>query len=253
MSYSALMVSGYPMIRFSWSDFVGAWDLFLAGGRATSTVTRRSVAGAPHDYQARMRTKEALKYPAVVFNGQQAQSVANGFAQMAETSGYRIHACSILPQHVHLVIGRHKYKVESVVRLLKGQASRMLEDDNRHPLAQFKLPDDTLPTPWASKCWKAFLNTPEDIQRAIVYVENNPIKDGKRAQKWRFVVPYIPVYPHAPFSRVSKGFRRDARTLEAAPRAHMSAPSKLHEPSCPRRRDSRRPRTTRAQEIKVPT
>lgn len=167
--------------------------MFLAGGRATTTDTRRSVAGAPHDYQARMRIKEALKYPAVVFNGRQAQSVAYGFAQMADKSGYRIHACSNLPQHVHLVIGRHKYKVESVVRLLKGQASRTLEDHHRHPLAQFKLPDNTLPTPWASKCWKVFLNTPEDILRAIAYVEYNPIKDGKRAQKCRFVVPYIPV------------------------------------------------------------
>jgi REP element-mobilizing transposase RayT len=129
----------------------------------------------------------------VVFDGQQAQSVANGFAQMADKSGYRIHACSILPQHVHVVIGRHKYKVESVVRLLKGEASRTLDEDHRHPLAQYRQPDDTLPTPWASRCWKVFLDTPEDIQRAIEYVENNPIKEAKRAQKWRFVVPYIPV------------------------------------------------------------
>src|SRR5437899_6098149 len=33
--------------RGSWSDFVAAWELFRAGGPATKTTTRRSVAGAP--------------------------------------------------------------------------------------------------------------------------------------------------------------------------------------------------------------
>ncbi len=32
--------------RGSWSDFVAAWELFLAGGHATKTTTRRSVARA---------------------------------------------------------------------------------------------------------------------------------------------------------------------------------------------------------------
>ena len=41
--------------------------------------------------------------------------------------------------------------------------------------------------------WKAFLDTPEDILRAIAYVENNPIKEGLKPQKWPFVMPFNPV------------------------------------------------------------
>src|SRR6266542_1178861 len=137
--------------RGSWSDFVAAWELFRAGGPATKTTTRRSVAGAPHDAAARRRVKEALKYPAVVFNGYQALSVAHGFAGMVEKSAYRIHACSILPEHVHLVLGRHPYRVEQMVRLLKAEASSELAADGRHPLAPWPQEDGSLPTPWARK------------------------------------------------------------------------------------------------------
>jgi hypothetical protein len=70
--------------RGSWSDFVAAWELFRAGGAATKTTTRRSVAGVRHDTAARRRVKEALTYPAVVFDGHQALSAANGFARMAQ-------------------------------------------------------------------------------------------------------------------------------------------------------------------------
>ena len=50
--------------------------------------------------------------------------------------------------------------------------------------------DGSLPTPWAAKCWKVFLDTEADIARAIRYVEDNPVKEGKRPQRWPFVVPF---------------------------------------------------------------
>jgi hypothetical protein len=45
---------------------------------------------------------------------------------------------------------------------------------------------------WGQDFWKVFLYTPEDVLRAIRYVEDNPIKEGKKRQHWPFVVPYIP-------------------------------------------------------------
>jgi REP element-mobilizing transposase RayT len=179
--------------RGSWSDLVAAWELFRAGGRATKVATRRSVAGARHDAQARRQVKEMLKYPPVVFDGRQALSVAQGFARMAAKSGYHIYACSILPEHVHLVLGRHTYRVEQMVRLLKAEASTKLADDGHHPLARWRQADGSLPTPWARKCWKVFLDSVEDLLRAIRYVEENPVKEGKRRQCWSFVVPYARV------------------------------------------------------------
>lgn len=177
--------------RGSWSTFVHSWELFLAGGPATKTTSRHSLAGVRHDVAARQRVKQALKYPAVVFNGLQAQSIAHGFRRMAEKSGYGIYACSILPEHVHLVLRRHTYKVETMVRLLKAEASIALAEGGRHPLARFPQPDGSLPTPWEHGRWKVFLDSIEAIDRAVRYVERNPEKEGKPRQRWSFITPFV--------------------------------------------------------------
>jgi hypothetical protein len=38
-----------------------------------------------------------------------------------------------------------------------------------------------------------FVDSTEDVVRAIRYVENNPVKEGKRRQRWSFVEPFAPV------------------------------------------------------------
>jgi REP element-mobilizing transposase RayT len=169
---------------------VRAWELFRAGGPATKVTTRRSVASVPHDRATRLRVKKALASPPVTFNGHQAISIANGFQRMVDRSKYEVFACSILPEHVHMVLRRFRYHAETMVKLLKAEATTELIRDGRHPLAACPQPDGTLPSPWAHKCWKVFLNSDNDIVRAIQYVEQNPIKDGKRPQRWPFVIPY---------------------------------------------------------------
>jgi hypothetical protein len=109
---------------------------------------------------------------------------------MIAKAQYHVYACSILPQHVHLVLGRHHYRVETMVRLLKAAATTELIRDNRHPLANWPGADGVLPSPWARRCWKVFLDDVEGVARAIEYVENNPLKERKRRQRWSFVVPY---------------------------------------------------------------
>jgi hypothetical protein len=47
-----------------------------------------------------------------------------------------------------------------------------------------------LPRCWAARGWKVFLDSDEAIRRAIRYVEQNPLKEGKRPQRWHFVTPY---------------------------------------------------------------
>jgi hypothetical protein len=66
---------------------------------------------------------------------------------MAEKSGYKVYPCSILPEHVHLVLGRHSYQVEQMVRLLKGEARIKRTEDGLHPLAAWPNADGSLPTP----------------------------------------------------------------------------------------------------------
>ena len=79
--------------------------------------------------------------------------------------------------------------VEQLVIQLKGDATRQLEREGIHPLAEWKESGKRTPKCWARGEWKVFLD-PEDVSRAVRYVEENPVKEGKREQRWSFVVPY---------------------------------------------------------------
>jgi REP element-mobilizing transposase RayT len=170
--------------RGSWSTFVAAWELLLAGGQATKTDDRRSLARVEHDRAKRLRTKNALKHPPVEFDGEQALSISKGFAQTIAEAGYPVHACSILPKHTHMVLGRHERDAELMVGHFKSSGTRQLNAEGLHPFA------GTKQSPWAERCWKAFLDSVTDIERAVRYVEENPSKEGKRRQRWSFVTAY---------------------------------------------------------------
>ena len=176
--------------RGSWSDFVGSWELFRYG-RATKTDERRSLAADPHDRRLRFAAKQALKYPAVTFTDDQIQAAARGFARRVENSEMTVWACAILPDHVHMVIARHTYEIERAVMLLKSEATDHLIGACLHPLQDYRKQDGKIPTCWTRGEWKVFLDCEEAILAAIRYVEQNPIKEGRPAQIWPFVKPYI--------------------------------------------------------------
>jgi REP element-mobilizing transposase RayT len=175
--------------RGSWSDFVGAWEL-LRFGRATKTNERRSLARNPHDASLRRAAKLALKYPDVEFNGLQARAIIRGFAQYAQSARLTVFACAILQDHVHLVIRRHRYRIESIAVQLKASATRQLVGEGIHPLRHFRTRTGRFPKAFSRGEWKVFLDEKHDIRRAIAYVEANPIKDGFAAQRWEFVIPF---------------------------------------------------------------
>ena len=174
--------------RGSWSDFVGAWDLFRYG-RATKTTERKSVAYRPHDGERRLAAKDALVRPAVVMNGLQARTVGCGFADYFAKSKCPVWACAILPDHVHLVVGPPHMKVEQLVIQLKGAASKKLKKLGLHPFGDLKDEKGKTPKCFARGEWKVYLDPP-DVPHAVGYVEANPEKERKKRQRWSFVVPF---------------------------------------------------------------
>ena len=178
--------------RGSWSDFVGAWNLFRYGGPATKTTETRSQARIEHDDEVRLGVKKALKRPAVEFTGIQARAIGRGFADYAEKSGLVIWACAILPSHIHLVVRQEKQDIEQTVIQLKGAATERLVEEGLHPFQDILEPHSS-GQPRRPKCfargeWKVFLDV-DDAPRAVQYVEENPVKEGKPPQRWRFVTP----------------------------------------------------------------
>jgi REP element-mobilizing transposase RayT len=123
------------------------------------------------------------------FDGHQALAVAKGFAMACSTYGHRILACAILPEHVHLVIQEGRKEPGRIVGDFKRKASDALLNAKLHPLAHFVDETGAIPMCWARRGWNVFLDEPEDVYRAVEYVERNPEKEGKRRQRWPFVVP----------------------------------------------------------------
>ena len=174
--------------RGSWSDFVGSWEL-VKFGRTTRSIERRDI--EPSRWAAwRATAIQSLRYPPLELDGRQARAVGAGLAVGANKSHLTIWACSILPEHVHLIVARHTYKVEQICNLLKGEATKQLKRESLHPQQRFQRPDGKLPSMWAEGQWKVYLDTEEAIESAIHYVEENPIKEGKPPQKWSFVTPF---------------------------------------------------------------
>jgi REP element-mobilizing transposase RayT len=163
--------------RGSWSDFVASWEL-RKFGPATKVTTRRSVAAKRYDRAMKAQMQQALQHDPVHFTGEQARLIGQAFSN----TPYILHACAILPEHVHLVIAHTTRNIRTVVGHLKSEATRL------HRNCGF-FQDHS---PWAEHGWNVFLNSVEDVERAIRYVESNPIREGKRQQRWHCVVPFDP-------------------------------------------------------------
>lgn len=196
------MVHGYHLIlpmygfwlpndpRGSWSDFVRRWEL-ARFGPSRKTLERKSIdsLGARERLQ-RVAAKQALSFPPVSISGNQAQSIGLGFAKHRQKCNYTFWACSILPEHIHMVLARHTYKVEQMANLLKGAATTQLINDGNHPLQEFAAEGRRPPRMWAAHEWKQYLDCEESIDEAIRYVEENAEKEGKPRQAWSFVTPF---------------------------------------------------------------
>ena len=190
------MIHGYHVIfgaygfwlpndpRGSWSEFVASWEL-VRFGKTTKGFERLAL--TIEQERQRDDAKRNLIYPPVIFTGTQARAIARGFAKACEKSNLTLWACSLLPEHIHAVVGRHRFKVEYVVGLLKGEATKQLNRESLHPLAKYRNSKGEIPTPWNSRCWRTYLDTEEGIDNTIQYVQENPEKEGKRRQNWNFV------------------------------------------------------------------
>jgi REP element-mobilizing transposase RayT len=196
------MIHGYHVImpmygfwlpndpRGSWSDVVRKWELYRFG-EATKSIERRQIHElTPSERARRNAARRALRYQPVSIDARQAAAIAAGFADHASKSNYTIWACSILPEHTHLVIARHVYKAEQMINLLKGAATRRVVAESCHPLAQHADQNGRIPRMWSAGEWKIYLDSEEAIENAIRYVEENPLREHMPSQKWPFITHF---------------------------------------------------------------
>ena len=92
---------------------------------------------------------------------------------------YTCYACAIMPDHVHMMIRKHKHQAEDMLE--------NLQDSSRLRASQRRIcgpPDHPV---WGGPGWKVFLDTPTDIRRTIRYIEENPPQWRLPRQQWSFV------------------------------------------------------------------
>jgi REP element-mobilizing transposase RayT len=103
------------------------------------------------------------------------------FAGVIRDCKYTCYACAIMPDHVHMLIRKHRDKAEVMIENLQHASRQAMIKAGRRPVNH---------PVWGGSGWKVFLNTREDMERIVRYVRDNPIKAGLPLQVWSFVIPY---------------------------------------------------------------
>ncbi len=144
-----------------------------------------------HDRRSRLEAKRHLQRPAVLFNGIQARAIARGFAELLKEVEIRCHACTVLPDLMHLVVGPSAISAHVLSIRLKQHATRQLKAEGIHPFQHLLDLDGDVPKCWQRGGWNVYLFEEARVRQTIRYVEDNPMKEGKKKQTWNLVTPFV--------------------------------------------------------------
>jgi REP element-mobilizing transposase RayT len=167
---------------------------------------RKSVQPAGRDIRAFYeQAAAALKYPLLSFRAEEFASVARAIGHAVKECECTCYAAAIMPDHVHLVIRKHRDLGETMIEKIQALSrERLIEAGVReasHPI-------------WTRGGWKVFLDHPDEVRRTIRYAEDNPTKMRLQKQVWPWVTAYDdwPLHPgHSPNSPYAKALRAAGR------------------------------------------
>jgi len=152
------------------------------------------------------RAAEILVHPLLTFDEAARGEIAAAFCEVVTAEKYTCYACAIMPDHVHILIRKHKHLAEEMIANVQDASRRWLaEKGHRHP---------DHPTWTGGSGWKVFLEHPDEIRRTIRYIDKNPAEIRLPPQKWPFVQEYNgwPLHPgHSPKSPYARLLREAGR------------------------------------------
>jgi len=162
-----------------------------------SADIRRFYAAAQHD----------LRHPVLCFARDDIETIARGIHEAVLASKYTCYACAVMPDHVHMLVRKHRHRAEEMIAEMQRYSAAQLHGEGAC--------EDSHPV-WGGGGWKVFLDHPDEVRRTIKYIQDNPLKMGMRVQKWAFVRdydgwPFHPGHsPNSPYARRGRGepFRR---------------------------------------------
>jgi REP element-mobilizing transposase RayT len=148
------------------------------------------------------RAAPVLRYDLLEFGPEEIQTIGASLGRTVQRKGYTCYACAVLPDHVHLLIRKHRDQAPAMIAGMQA--------DSRTSILEMGRRDPDHPV-WGGPGWVVFLDHPDDFHRTIGYIEGNPVKMRMRPQRWGFVTPYDgwPLHPgHSPDSPHARSIRR---------------------------------------------
>lgn len=141
------------------------------------------------------------KHPILNFKQTEFPIIADVLANTTRECNYTCYACAIMPDHVHILIRKHKHQAEDMLDHFQAATRLRLRTEKLRP--------DAHPV-WGGPGWKVFLDTPDSIRRTIGYIDGNPSQWRLPRQSWPFVKEYDgwPLHPgHNPNSLYARRLR----------------------------------------------
>lgn len=122
-----------------------------------------------------------LQHPRLLLTDDDILLVGGSFAETVRRHRYSCYACSVMTDHVHLLIRKHRDRAEEMIAAFQEESKQFLIERERRPA------DHPV---WGGPGWKVFQYTREDMRRIERYIFNNPVKAGRPSQRWEFVQKY---------------------------------------------------------------
>jgi REP element-mobilizing transposase RayT len=112
------------------------------------------------------RAGEVLKHPLLKFDEAERGVIGEAFGAVVGRERYTCYACAVMPDHVHLLVRKHRHRAEEI-------AANLIEA-SRAGLAEVGRRDRTHPTWVGGTPWSEFLGHPTDVRRTVGYIALNP-------------------------------------------------------------------------------
>ena len=123
-----------------------------------------------------------LDHPRLWFDGAARQAIGGALGQEASRHGYSVYALGVCSNHMHAVIRAHRDNALLIWQNLATATLLALREQSLFPV------DHPI---WSNRPFRVLLHTNEEVERCIVYVNENPIKGGLQRQHWPFVVEQV--------------------------------------------------------------
>jgi REP element-mobilizing transposase RayT len=185
------MVIAYHLI---WTIY-GSWlpnDLRGSGSRIVAS-RKLAALGDVHFGRKRVQPRRGevrefyedaepmLVHPVIRLDTKQRATVGACIGEVIAATPYTCWACAVMPDHLHLVMRKHRDSAEEMIE--------RLQNATRAGLNRERLVPDGHPV-WTVGSWKTFLDSADAVRSCVRYVEGNPERERMAPQAWPFVVQY---------------------------------------------------------------